>query len=189
VAQIADAAGIPSACRTIEIPMTRVNRDTVIAVVLLLTCAVLAMASFDIREPDYGQLSPATWPRVIVGILTLLSTIYLVQSIRKGVPEPEAAEAGDEAAPGGIAGFFAYWRNVFWCFALFLAYLLTMPYLGMLIGGLAFVFLLLNALGGWQPKQLALHAVIALVTVGGMWSLFTFGLHVLLPPGEILGRF
>jgi putative tricarboxylic transport membrane protein len=64
-----------------------------------------------------------------------------------------------------------------------------MPYLGMLLGGLAFVFLLLNALGGWGPKQMALHAVIALVTVGGMWSLFTFGLHVLLPPGEILGRF
>jgi putative tricarboxylic transport membrane protein len=54
---------------------------------------------------------------------------------------------------------------------------------------LLFVFMLLNALGGWQPKQLALHAVISLVTVGGMWSLFTFGLHVLLPPGEILGRF
>ena len=169
--------------------MTRVNRDTVIAIGLLLGCAVFAAASFDIREPDYGQLSPATWPRVIVGILTFLSVIYLVQSIRKGVPEPEAAGAVDETRPGGIAGFFSYWRNVFWCFALFLAYLLTMPYLGMLLGGLAFVFLLLNALGGWGPKQLALHAVIALVTVGGMWSLFTFGLHVLLPPGEILGRF
>jgi hypothetical protein len=165
--------------------MTRVNRDTVIATFLLLACAVLAAASFDIREPDYGQLSPATWPRVVVGILTLLSMIYLVQSVRRGVPEP----AEGEAASGGIAGFIAYWRNVFWCFALFLAYLLTMPYLGMLIGGLAFVFLLLNALGGWQPRQLALHAVIALVTVGGMWALFTFGLRVLLPPGEILGRF
>ena len=74
-------------------------------------------------------------------------------------------------------------------FALFLVYLLSMPYLGMLIGGLAFVFLLLNALGGWQPKQLVLHAIIALVTVGGMWSLFTFGLRVILPPGEILGYF
>ena len=169
--------------------MTRVNRDTVIAIVLLLACAVLAAASFQIREPDYGQLSPATWPRVVVGALALLSVIYLVQSVRKGVPEPVEGETGDEAGPGGIAGFISYWRNVFWCFALFLAYLLAMPYLGMLLGGLAFVFLLLNALGGWQPKQMALHAVIALVTVGGMWALFTFGLHVLLPPGEILRRY
>lgn len=165
--------------------MTRVNRDTVIAVVLLLASAVFMAATFDIREPDYGQLSPATWPQVVVGLLALLSAIYLVQSIRKGVPEPD----GDKAAPLGVAGFLAYWRNVFWCFALFLVYLLTMPYLGMLIGGLAFVFLLLNALGGWGPRQLLLHGVIAVVAVGGMWALFTFGLSVLLPPGEILGRF
>jgi hypothetical protein len=167
--------------------MTGVNRDTVIAIALLVACAVFAAASFEIREPDYGQLSPATWPRVIIGILTLLSVIYLVQSIRKGVPGAEPGVEGDAMA-GGIAGFVAYWRNVFWCFALFLAYLLTMPYLGMLLGGLAFVFLLLNALGGWGPKQLLLHGVIAIVTVGGMWSLFTYGLHVFLPRGELFGR-
>ncbi len=165
--------------------MTRVNRDTVIAIMLLMACGILLAASFEIREPDYGVLSPATWPRVIVAVLTFLSLIYLVQSIRKGVPNAPSEEDG----LGSLAEFISHWRNVFWVFALFLVYLLTMPYLGMLIGGLAFVFLLLNALGGWQPKQLALHAIIALVTVGGMWALFTFGLRVILPPGEILGYF
>jgi len=165
--------------------MTRVNRDTVIAIVLLVAWGVLLAASFEIREPDYGVLSPATWPRVIIAVLTVLTLIYLVQSIREGVPE---APTGEDS-PGSIAGFVAYWRNIIWVFALFLVYLLSMPYLGMLIGGLAFVFLLLNALGGWQPKQLVLHAIIALVTVGGMWALFTFGLRVMLPPGEILGYF
>ena len=165
--------------------MTRVNRDTVIAIVLLMACGVLLAASFDIREPDYGVLSPATWPRVIIAILIVLTLIYLVQSIRRGVPEAPPEKDG----PKSIAGFVAYWRNVFWVFALFLVYLLSLPYLGMLLGGLAFVFLLLNALGGWQPKQLVLHGIIALITVGGMWSLFTFGLRVILPPGEILGYF
>jgi hypothetical protein len=165
--------------------MTRVNRDTVIAIALLMACGVLLVASFDIREPDYGVLSPATWPRVIIAILIVLTLIYLVQSIRRGVPDAHPEADG----PWSIAEFVAYWRNVFWVFALFLVYLLSMPYLGMLIGGLAFVFLLLNALGGWQPKQLVLHGIIALVTVGGMWSLFTFGLRVILPPGEILGYF
>ena len=165
--------------------MTRVNRDTVIAIMLLVACGVLLVASFDIREPDYGVLSPATWPRVIIAILTMLTLIYLAQSIRKGVPDAPP----QEDSPKTIAEFGAYWRNVFWVFALFLVYLLSMPYLGMLIGGLAFVFLLLNALGGWQPKQLVLHGIIALITVGGMWSLFTFGLRVILPPGEILGYF
>jgi len=140
-----------------------------------------------IREPDYGQLSPATWPRTVVGVLTLLSLIYLVQSIRRGVPE--AAEEPAETAPSSLGEWIAHWRNVFWVFALFLAYLLALPWLGMLVGAMAFVFLLLTALGGWSPDRLALHAVIAVVSIGGMWSVFTFGLGVLLPRGELFGWF
>jgi hypothetical protein len=170
--------------------MTRVNRDTVVAILLLVGCGVLLDASFDIREPDYGQLSPATWPRTVVGVLTLLSLIYLVQSIRRGVPvEPAEPEKPVEKAPRGLGAWIAHWRNVFWVFALFLAYLLALPWLGMLVGGLAFVFLLLNALGGWSPDKLALHAVIAVVSIGGMWSVFTFGLGVLLPRGDLFGWF
>ena len=164
--------------------MTRVNRDTVVAILLLVGCGILLNASFDIREPDYGQLSPAAWPRTIVGVITLLSLIYLVQSIRRGVPE----EPGEKVTRG-LGEWIAHWRNVFFVFALFLAYLVALPWLGMLVGGVAFVFLLLNALGGWSPNRLALHAVIAGVSVGGMWSVFTYGLGVLLPRGELFGGF
>lgn len=173
--------------------MRRLNRDTVIAIALLLASGVLMTASFEIREPDYGQLSPAAWPRAVVVALAVLSFIYLVQAMgMAGAGLPKAAD-GDESPEanrrGGIRGFFGYWRNVFWCFSLFLAYLLSMPYLGMLIGSVSFVFLLLCALSGWQPRQLGLHALIALVAMGGMWALFTFGLKVPLPPGSILPRF
>jgi putative tricarboxylic transport membrane protein len=160
----------------------QINRDTVVAIVLLLICGILAQQSFEIREPGYGQMSPAVWPRAVVGVLSFLSLIYLVQSIRQG---PDAHSGG----PRGVVAFVGHWRNVLWCFALFLVYLLTMPVLGMLIGGSLFVFLLLSALGGWSPRLMALHAVIALVAIGGMWGLFTFGLKVFLPPGMILGRF
>jgi len=64
-----------------------------------------------------------------------------------------------------------------------------MPYLGMLIGGVAFAFLLMSALGGWEPRQLLIHAAIATAAVGGMWALFTFGLKVPLPAGMIIPRF
>ena len=164
--------------------MTRVNRDTVVAILLLVGCGVLLNASFDIREPDYGQLSPAAWPRAIVGILAFLSLIYLVQSIRQGVPEDPV-----ENVKRGFGEWAMQWRNVFFVFALFLAYLIALPWLGMLVGGVAFVFLLLNALGGWSPRQLALHAAIAAVSVGGMWSVFTFGLGVFLPPGELFSLY
>lgn len=167
--------------------MERVNRDVVIAVILLLVCGVFFWASFDIREPDYGTLAPSTWPRVIIAVLTLLSLIYLFQSLRRGdeADENEAAER----PPKDLRGWLAYWRNVFWCFTLFLLYLLSLPILGMLIGGVLFVFLLLGMLGGWEPRKIAFHAVVALLTVGGMWSLFTFGLGVILPPGVIFSPF
>ena len=155
------------------------NRDSIVAIVLLAACGGLALATLDIREPDYGQLSPAVWPRAIVGLLAMLSLIYLVQSLRKGPDAP------DPDAPKGAKAFFAHWRNVIWCFVLFGTYLLAIPYVGMLVGGIAFVFALLTALGGLRAA--ALHAVIAVVTVGGMWLVFTHGLEVLLPRGEWTG--
>ena len=165
----------------------RLNRDTIVAIVLLVICAVFWQQSVEIREPGYrDQMSPALWPRTILGILTALCMVYLVQSVRQG---PDAPAEQPAEGPGGVVGFLAQWRNVLWCFALFLAYLLSMPVLGMLIGGVLFVFLLLNALGGWAPRQMALHAVIALVTIGGMWSLFTFALRVFLPTGSLFGKF
>ena len=155
------------------------NRDTIVAVFLLLICGGLGWASLDIREPDYGVLSPAAWPRVILGVMAFLSLIYLIQSLRQGpdAPNPEA--------PKSVGEFFAYWRNVIWCFVLFGVYLVAIPYLGILVGGMAFVFALLTALGGF--RNWLLHILIAAISVGGMWAVFTFALRVFLPRGEWTG--
>ena len=166
--------------------MERLNRDAVIAIVLLVFCGVCFWASFDIRQPDYGVLMPSTWPRVIIGVLSFLSLIYLIQSLRG---DPEVATTGKSEREPGFLSWINYWRNPLWCFFLFFLYLLSLPVLGMLIGGITFVFVLQGVLGGWDRKNLMLHAVVAVLAVGGMWSLFTFGLGVLLPPGMILGRF
>ncbi len=175
-------------------PRTWLSQDVISAIVLLVICGILWHASLDIREPDYGQLSPATWPRIIIGVLTLLSLIFLVQSIRatsNPTSDDTTTTSFDSPLPssrgheGGIKNFYLYWRNVIWCFSLFGLYLYTMPWLGMLIGALLFVFLLLNTLGGWTPRNLLIHAAIALATVGSMWSLFTYGLGVILPSGTL----
>ena len=68
---------------------------------------------------------------------------------------------------------------------MFFLFLWSLPVLGMLIGGVSFVFLLLCLLGGWDARSLVIHAAIALCSVGAMWSLFTFGLEVMLPEGMI----
>jgi putative tricarboxylic transport membrane protein len=164
--------------------MTRLNKDTYVAIFLLLGCGILFWASFDIREPNYGVLAPSTWPRVVLAVLTLLSFIFLVQSLRAGPNEQEPSPV-----PPGLKGFLSYWRNPLICFVAFFVFLASLPVLGMLIGGVSFVFLLMCLLGGWASRQLVVHAVIAVAAVGAMWSLFTFGLGVMLPVGEIYNPF
>jgi hypothetical protein len=170
--------------------MQRLNRDAVIAIFLLAFCGVLFWVSFDIRQPDYGVLMPSTWPRVIIGVLAFLSVLYLLQSLRAGAEAIEDdAYDSERARNPGFRGWLEHWRNPLWCFLLFFLYLLSLPVLGMLIGGITFVYVLMGVLGGWDGNKPVLHAVFAIGTIGAMWSLFTFGLGVLLPPGMILGQF
>lgn len=159
--------------------MARINRDVVVAIFLLLVCGAFIAASFDIVDAGFGQMSSSLWPRAILAPLTLLSLIYLVKSI---------AEAADVEYPsrGGLTGWVQYYRNPIVCFGLFFVFLAAMPLLGMLVGGLLFVFFMLSVLGGIAPRQMALHAVIAIAAVGVMWSIFTFGLGVILPEGELI---
>lgn len=163
------------------------NRDAWVAVALILFTGFMLWASLDIREPDYGVLPPSVWPRVILIALGLLSLVFLVQSLRAG--DRAAPHEDTDGQPDTILGYVAYWRNPIICFVLFAAYLGLLPVLSMLLDGILFVFVLLCALGGWGPRQLALHATVAVLAVGGMWSMFTFGLNVLLPTGMFMPGF
>jgi len=158
--------------------MARINRDVVVAIVLLLGCATFIAASFDIDPALFGQMSSSLWPRAILAPLTLLSLVYLVKSIKETSVE--------RVSRGGLTGWFQYYRNPIVCFGLFFAFLAVMPLLGMLLGGLLFVFLMLSVLGGFAPRQMAIHALISIAAVGVMWSIFTFGLGVILPEGELI---
>ena len=164
--------------------MRRLNQDAVIAVFLLLASGVLFWATFSIRTPDYGVLTPSAWPRVIIFALAVLSFLYLIQSLKKGVDEGQVSERQP-----GLKSLLVYWKNPIYCFVLFLIYLLTLPVLGSLIGGVSFVFILMNILGGISKEKIANHFALSLTTVGGMWCIFTFGLEVMLPPGMIFSAF
>jgi putative tricarboxylic transport membrane protein len=155
------------------------NRDSLVALCLIMVSGGLMLASFEIREPDYGVLSPAAWPRLIISILGVLSVIYLLQSI--GMPKEDK-----EAAPRkSIGEFILYWRNVIAVFTIFALYLAALPYLGMLIGNILFSFILLTILGGWSA--ILMHLLISFGASGGMWLLFTYVLEVFLPRGSLTG--
>lgn len=168
--------------------MTRVNRDVVVALVLLLFCGVFFWESFNIRLTDFGQMNSAVWPRAVLAALTLASLIYLAQALRGNFKaETEDAERA-EGAPKepGLMAWVASYRNAFYCYGLFLLFLLTLPFFGMLIGGILFVFCALTLLGSMELRLVPIHAAVAVGTVGAMWAIFTFGLRVFLPEGVLI---
>ena len=156
---------------------TRINRDSVSAVFLLLFCGVFFAASFDIETTNYGTLQSSVWPQIILGALSLFSLLLLTQALRK----PPAAGEG-----GGLLAWLRRYRNPLICYALFFGFLISLPVLGMLLGGILFVLVMLTILGGGKLAQLPLHLVIAVVSVGAMWAIFTYALGVFLPGGIIL---
>lgn len=158
----------------------RINRDVIVAIVLLVLCATLYAASYSIRQTSYGTIGSELWPRIVIIVLTIFTLIYFVISLR--MPPPPA---GDDTDGGGLAGFYASYRNPIWCFVAYGAFLAVLPYVGMLVGGILFVFTALTLLGEWRPRTVAVHGAIAVGTVGAMWALFTFGLRVILPEGEL----
>lgn len=161
--------------------MRAFHRDTIIAVFLLACCSILAWSSLSIRDPGYGTLSPAAWPRAVVAVLALFSLIYFFQSLKYG---PRKDETSPERPPG-LSGFFRHYRNPIACFAIYTLFMATLEWLGALIGGILLVFGLLSALGGFRPRDLLKHALFSVASMGLMWALFTFGLRVILPEGEL----
>lgn len=165
--------------------MGNLGRDTIVSIFLLLFCGFLIWAAFQIRDPQFGELSPAAWPKAVTFVLTAFSLIYFAQSIiadRNGTAE---VQIPDPARRPGLTGWIRYYANPIACFAIYFLFLLTLPFFGTLIGGILLVLALLSLLGGITPRLIVLHTVIAVISVGAMWSLFTFGLRVLLPRGEI----
>lgn len=158
--------------------MSAVSRDVVVALALLVLCGAFLVATFDIRDPGYATIGAAVWPRLILLVLVVLTLIYLFQSLRRS---PAATVGAGERRP-----WFARYRNALWCYALFFLFLVTLPFLGMLMGGVLFVYLALAVMGERTLRAHLVHAAIAAGTIGAMWAIFTYWLRVVLPQGELL---
>jgi hypothetical protein len=157
------------------------------ALLLIVFVVVMTVESFSIRKVVFSSLPAEAWPRVLLAGLALLSVAYLYQSIRGRVAPAEIDEILNEDRAPGWGAALGRFANPAICFATFLTFLLTLPLLGMLIGGIGFVFATLCLLGPKTARATVLHAVIALVSVTCMWLIFTYGLGVFLPRGKIMG--
>ena len=162
--------------------MRSLNANVVIALVLLVLCGVLFYDTFLYKLVPGAIIGSKIWPRIVTVALAVLSLIYLVQSLRAGPATAGAAEA----APFNLAAWLGLNRNVIGCFVLYGLFLVSLEWLGMLLGGIAFVFATLCFIGGTAPRSLAVNGAVAIVTIGLMWSVFTFALGVILPGGVIV---
>ncbi len=156
----------------------RFSVDFWVALVLVLACAVFWWQSFLIEDMGYVTIGSEVWPRAILAALTPLVLMYLSRSV--GRPEADPVKDSD----GAWGSWIARYRNPIWCFLLFFLFLLAIPYIGMLVGGVLFVFLTLTVLGERTLRHHVVHALIALVMIVSMWAIFRFALGVLLPEGD-----
>ena len=155
--------------------MRRINADVIIAAGLMVFSGVLFAATFAFSSPPLFHFSIRTWPRAVVGVLAVLSFLYLLRSLRAARPAGQITF--DPRA------WLSANRNVLACFGLFALFVASLPYLGMLIGGILFVYILLAVMGGGDLRTHTFNVAIAVVSVGGMWAIFTFALGAILPGG------
>lgn len=158
--------------------MKRLNRDTIIAVVLLLFCGLLYQQTFFVRKVPFSIMGSEVWPRFVLIVLFVLLAIYLFQSL---VTPP----ADDKLSERPLKVWVEMYRSPLWCFGMFFLFLVVLPYLGMLISGVLFVFITQTIIGYRDPRSIALHAFAAVTSVGGMWAVFRFGLGVVMPAGSL----
>ncbi|MBY7731718.1 tripartite tricarboxylate transporter TctB family protein [Vibrio splendidus] len=153
--------------------MNFINKDSVVGLILLLGCGTFIDALDDIERTNYGTMTSNVWPTIVLSVLTTLCVIYFLTSLK-----PVQSESFNWKT------FFP--RNVAIVFTLFAGFVYSLPYLGMLIGGSTFVFLVLTMIGHKTLKYMLIHMCIAIGSVAVMYVVFTFGLSVMLPEGELL---
>jgi putative tricarboxylic transport membrane protein len=156
--------------------MRALNRDSIVATVLLIAGGVLFWDTFQWRRTPYATMASSVWPRFVLIIFFALCAVYLVRSLVKGA-------AGESKAT--FLGWLTYYRNPLWCYGLFFLFLVTLPYLGILIGGILFVWAVQAVVGERTVRAQLRHATIAIASVGFMWLVFTYALDVILPAGSL----
>ena len=148
------------------------------AIILLAFCGLAFAATFAIPKTNYDSLGAEVWPRFVIAAVSFFSLIYLIESIF----DKESPRVG---AHGGVVGFIKKYSNAILCYVLFGLFVVLLPYIGMLLSGWMFVFLMLTVIGKRTAKSAFIHLVISVTAVAGLWTLFTFGLQVMLPEGVI----
>ena len=58
-----------------------INKDTIIAIFLLLFCGIMINSSFDIEDPGYQGMKASFWPTIVLCLLSVMSLVMLIKSM------------------------------------------------------------------------------------------------------------
>lgn len=162
------------------------NRDFWTSLFLLFLSFVLYRESTFIEDIDYGSMKADVWPTFLVMLLIVLSISMLVKSVIEYQQATQSSTQDNENAEqtDPVTGW-TWLLNPMIVFVLFFLFLITLDYLGMLIGGVFFTFITMTLLGQISWRTVPIYFAISVISISGMWAIFTFGLRVMLPEGVL----
>lgn len=146
---------------------------------------VFAVQIPNIRRTPIGIIDSRAYPILIVTLLLVLSSILMIMSIRD-LMRGKINEGGEqEADEGGKKNYVC----VLITLALSIVYVMLLQPLGFLISSAIYMFFLTINLCPAEKLRPVLFAVIAIVSSTVIYSVFRYGLNLMLPGGILTGIF
>ncbi|MES9994713.1 tripartite tricarboxylate transporter TctB family protein [Desulfovibrio aminophilus] len=147
--------------------------DCIMALILLVFSAALYQQSTVIDTSMIYALGPVFFPRILIGILAVLSLVLLYQSV--GRADGKAACA--KSAPTETGTFILRWGLV----GLAVLYLLLLPVLSYVAATIPFLFAGMCLLGPCTRKHLVIYGVVSAGITLGLQYIFASLLKLFLP--------
>jgi cell division protein FtsW (lipid II flippase) len=157
------------------------GRDGLAGLVILAGSAVLYWATLSIESNSLVPVSPAFYPRLVIGATAILAALLVAQDFfaRRRAPARE---------PGAATGAAPKYGMVVLLFAIFAGYVFLLPPLGYRVATFAFVVVMQLALEPARtPRRWIVTLVVAVAVTLVTYYVFEHYLQVLLPRGRWTG--
>jgi hypothetical protein len=158
------------------------GRDGLAGLVILAGSAVLYWATLSIESNPLVPVSPAFYPRLVLGATAILAALLVAQDFlaRRGAPAAAPRATATAAAPK--------YGMVALLFAIFAGYVFLLPPLGFRVATFLFVVVMQLALEPARtPRRWIATLVVALAVTLITYYMFEHYLQVLLPRGRWTG--
>lgn len=140
--------------------------EIIIPIIMIILSIYLYTQTYSFKYTDYQQANPQMWPRGVLVLLILISTILIGKVLLKGIdwkPKPS----------------INYKKSISIIIFLFL-YIFLMQFCGYLISTLIFIFCALILFGNRNILQLI---IVPLLIVTLIFLIFNYLLYIPLPKG------